>query len=75
MEDQGIRDIDDKCDFIKWAIGTDFANLPYQKWPYRLADRVKLLNINMHSSIYWVIRSAAEIWKRKRLVIGQVGLN
>ena len=73
MEDSGVRDIDDKCDFMLWAVGEGYKDLPYQEWPFAIADRVKLIGVSPSSSVYDVISAAAQIWKRKRLVISVAG--
>ena len=69
MERAGVKDLDDKASFIEWAIGKDYKTVPYQDWPARLTDRVKLIGI-WNQPVVLIIQAAAEIWKRKRIVVG-----
>lgn len=70
MEHSGVRDMDDKALFMNWALGDDYKMLPYQDWPARISERTRLIGMTMHTSVYQVIRAAAELWKQKRIMVG-----
>lgn len=78
--------IDDQLAFINWLIGPDYGEIPYmiqnkeeiyrqtkeipEDWISRIQTRGKLVNVGPRSSVYDVIRAAAQIYKSKRILVG-----
>jgi len=66
----GLDDIDQRAEFIHWAIGDDYAKLPPQDWPQRISERARLLDINSFTSVYLVISAAVQVFKQKKIIVG-----
>lgn len=70
MLHQGLDDLDQRADFIQWAIGDDYATLAPQDWPARITDRAKLRGIDQNASVYIVISAAVQIFLQKKVIVG-----
>lgn len=69
LDHEGIQDLDQMAEFTKWAIGDDYQMLPYEQWPDRIKARTRLI-VDGSMSVYEVIRAAAQVFKRKKVIVG-----
>lgn len=73
LNDARLETLDEREEFIAYAIGNDYKELPYQFWPERLQNNLSMI-VHGGTSVYQAIKDAAREWKNKRIIL-PAGMN